>query len=245
VNSSQDRRDVMVGMSTGSFEAHYCLNDSADSVLTPDFRILLPGPGQFELAISADSRGNTCVRSLPGNTASAVVSELMGEGTYQVQANEQVVFHNGQLSKPGHDAPIDCGCPAAQVPILRTEAPPRPAPAQTASATGDSAPAAEQVPAGPGDGGGVAVKMSVTAPEIAALKANEIHMQVDAPLVFRGTDPLPVPGDEARKLPVTSSSRQALAIIPLPPPIPEPAPKPKAGTGFMGKFKHFLSSVFG
>jgi hypothetical protein len=90
--------------------------------------------------------------------------------------------------------------------------------------------------------------MSVTAPEIAALppKSNETHMEVDAPLVFRGTDPLPMPSDEAKKLPATSNPRQELAIIPLPPPFPESvapaAPKPH---GFLGKFKHFLSSVFG
>jgi AMIN domain len=249
VNSSQDSRDVMIGMSTGSFETHYALNDSADSVLTPDFRILLPGPGRFDVAISADSRGNTCVRSLPGNTALAVVSELMGDGTYQVKADEEVVFHNGQVAKAGHDVPMDCGCPPAQAPILRTEAPPPTAPAMAAATQAEVNSTAEQVAGNPGDGGGVTVKMALAAPEMAALppKSSETHMEVDAPLVFRGTDPLPVPSDEAKKLPATSQPRQELAIIPLPPPLPESAtpPAPKPRSGFFGKFKHFLSSVFG
>jgi hypothetical protein len=224
LTSSRGGHDVMIGMNTGSVETHYGLSASADSILTPDFRILLAGPGRFDMAISADSRGNTCVRGLPGNSASAVVSELMGDGTFKVKPDEQIVFREGQLAKADHDVPIDCGCPAAENPVLRTEAT-RPVPERENA------------------------DMTASNSDLLPRPTEARHLQFDAPLVFRGNEPLPAATEEATKLPVLTVAPGPMMIIPLPPPgIAESrrnAQQVKPKAGFFGHVRRFFTSVFG
>lgn len=129
--------DLLLAIGVGALETHYALENSVDTILTPDFRILLRGPGEFHYAIRADSHGNTCVRALPGNTAPVVVYESIGNGQFEVVPSEQLIFHGGHLNASDtafHSGkltevetviPDDCGCPQP-APVLLAEVPAMP-----------------------------------------------------------------------------------------------------------------------
>ncbi|HTA25395.1 MAG TPA: AMIN domain-containing protein [Terriglobales bacterium] len=196
VTSSQNGRTLMLGMSTGALETNYSLDAAADSILTPDFRLLLAGPGEFHYGVSVNSHGDTCVQALPGNTAAVIVSELLGDGSYQVKSTQQVMFHSGKLSAADTAAPMNCGCPPITTPLM------------LASATRSSDPS-------PLSGS------ETTA--LPASKPNDIHVHVDVPMVFRADDPPPVqadPANEAKLLPLRDmpmpASFEAVVVPPKP-----------------------------
>jgi hypothetical protein len=259
VTSSQSGHALMFGMSTGALEAHYNLDASADSILTPDFRILLPGPGEFDYAVSADSRGNTCIQALPGNTASAIVSELLGDGTYQVKPSEQIVFHSGRLNLVDSAIRASCGCPAPAVPVMRASAAPAVAETNMPAAMRLSQPGSEvKPPVTPASlqqrmaPSPSQVTLSVMSPETAPLppsKPNDIHVQVEAPFVFRAEAPRaidppppPAPVAAAEFLPLSDRLHPALFQTAVLPPPPAQA---RQHHGFFGKMKSFFAAIFG
>lgn len=250
VATSPDGQSLMLGMNTGAVETHYHINESSDSILTPDFRIVLPGPGEFNLAIKSDARGDTCVSSLAGSNSSVVVAELLGNGTYEIKPEQQVLFRQGKMQSV--ETPIaGCGCPAPQEPIMRAA---DPTSVVAENKTGNNLALADSnsqpsTTAGTGSDGGTAEKAATepVANSTGTPASNDDKAQISTPLVFnakelariRAEAGAPPVSDQEAAIPLTARPADPLPPLVVLPPAPKPEHK-----GFFGRIGHFFRSIF-
>jgi AMIN domain len=256
VNRSRNGPDLMLAMGVGAVETHITLGNSTDEVVTPDFRILLRGPGEFDYAIRADPQGNTCVKTLPGNTSPAIIYELMGDGKYEFQPRDQIVFHAGRLrsedtafhgvSQDGDETilPVECGCPPPPQPPVLLASGAAVGEGVDPSAQGSSsasvkepfsAPLGTEASLGPATGTRLSGAGAVTA-ELPA--QNLPPAKAEATLTFT-----PAAYRLAGALPL-STRRAPFPMAALPPPLPTQERAPVKHKRFEG-VRHFFSRIFG
>ena len=230
VTAIPEHDELMLSLGASSAEINYPVNDIADTLLTPDFKLMLAGPGVFHFAVGVNSRGDTCIKPLRGNSSGIIVSEVFGNAVYQVKPDEAVVCEGGKLNAR---IPLagECGCPAP-LPVQRAEVKeenPETAPASSAAGL-----------------------PSATAglPATAALPPQSpeaVHMQVDAPLVFRADQPPPaytIARVRFSSLPNAFLPQENVPATVLDQGKVEVSSKPKEKKGFFGRIRGFFASLF-
>jgi hypothetical protein len=217
---------LVLGMNAGALELNYSLQASADSLITPDFRLQLISPGTFHLAISVAPSGDTCMRSLAGNDASVFVAEMMGDGAYQLSPGKNVLFKAGRISG-ATDAPAACGC--------------RETKAET--------PAAVELPKQADQAGKPAAESAASfaasfAPQSAP--PSEAHLEVESSFVYRGEEAVQdYYGSVARLSLSSDNSNLALALLPtVSGPVAKTKP-PEKNPGMFHRLGRFLGRLFG
>jgi hypothetical protein len=224
ITSASNGREMLIALNSGTIEVHYTIPAKSDTIVTPDFRVSLTGPGAFDFAIGSVPNGGVCVRSLPGNASSLIVNEQFGDGAHQVKPGEQVTFRNGHVDDLLPSA-TDCGCP------------PMPAENASASAAGKAGlnfPEQQSRSAEAAVAAGLPVP-GITVPRQAAPKPGQVYTQVDAPVVFRADEmPRPAPAVPRASLPVAPSGFLPTA---------EP-PKAEGKRSWFHRFGKALASIF-
>ena len=241
---------LMLAMGSGTVEIDYSMAQrGSDFLLTPDFSIQLAGPGTYHFALGVNKRGDTCVKTLAGNSSSVVISELLSASVYKTKPQDAASFKAGKLDT---NSPLneECGCPPG-IPVMQAavQTPPPP-PVQQPEAP---KPSAEKVL--------ISSEGDTSAP-IPADRPGQVHVQVDTPFVFNARNSAQIRPYAVAKLkfsdlpnvffvqekvdPIVLEEKQApVSALEVPQPQPTVVPaKTKEKKGFFGSVKGFFGGMF-
>lgn len=250
VTVNSGRLGLMFAMSHGSLVFDYALLQSGtDFLITPDFSIQLPGPGKYHFAVGANQHGDTCVKTLPGNTGSIDFSELMSSARFRVRPQDSMLFHGGKLNgNTPLPATETCGCPEPAM-VLQAAA----------------SPESPSIPQPHGTAGSIPVNKSQATEPLPADYPGQVHVEVDTPFVFNARkaaaiEPYSVARIRLSGLPNLFFVQERVDPVVLPEtpaqvsfreehPVqvaakPHPAPAKEHRKGFFGRLKGIVTGIF-
>jgi hypothetical protein len=131
---------LLMAMDHGAVEMSFADVHNSDILMTPDFRILIAGPGAAEVKVRLGTQGDTCVDNAGVNAPYVLVSSVFDGGAYRVQPGQRVMFQHGSLAAVVDQEKEPCGCPppvpaqSNEFPLAQSEGlAPLPTPAASAS----------------------------------------------------------------------------------------------------------------
>ena len=102
---------LMMAIDHGAVEASFATGRDSDILMTPDFRILIGGPGAADVKVRLGANGDTCVDNAGLNAPYVLVTSLFDGGAYRVQSGQRVMFQHGSLQAVVDQEKEPCGCP--------------------------------------------------------------------------------------------------------------------------------------
>ena len=109
---SGDMPGLMMALDHGAVETSFATGRNADILLTPDFRILIGGPGAADVKVSLGDHGDTCIDNPGLNAPYVLVTSVFDGSDYRVQPGQRVMFQHGSLHEVVDQEKEPCGCPA-------------------------------------------------------------------------------------------------------------------------------------
>jgi hypothetical protein len=247
---------LMMALDRGAIEANYVVGKYSDVLLTPDLRILISGPGQADLSIRVNPKGDTCVDNHGADAPYVTVTSQLEGGAYRVMPDQRVNFQHGSLNEVVDHEPEPCGCPTVPVTSVASTGTTGADPATPGKPVGgpSSTPADTAFPLAQSEG--LAPPPTPATPVVAA---GQTHAQVTVPLTYNGENPAAVPAAPSTSAtpppaPATpasaSTSQPQVASPPSPQPVPEvasapPAPNQSSNNGVFHRIGRFFSRIFG
>ncbi len=232
---------LMMALDRGAIEANYVVGKYSDVLMTPDLRILISGPGQANLSIRVNPKGDTCVDNHGTEAPYVTVTSQLEGGAYRVMPDQRVNFQHGSLSEVVDHEPEPCGCPAMPVTSVASTGNTGANPAAPGKPVGgpSSTPADTAFPIAESEG--LAPPPNPSTPVV---PAGQTHAEVTVPLTYNGENPAPAP---------VAAPAASAPVTPVPQPTPQPEvasapPPPNASSNNSGVFHRigrFFSRIFG
>jgi hypothetical protein len=210
---------LLLALDRGALEVHTEASAS-DVLMTPDLRFTMGDGGSLDLRLRVTRNGDTCVENKGRRAPTITVADQFGASSYQLRANQHVLFEHGSLREVVDRETSPCGCPPVQTGVSLADSLISGKPA-----TAKQAATQHQFP--------TAVSEGLEDPSPLPAQATGVtHTQMSTNLSYSGTEGLPAP------VPVQGQAPVKVPLEMWDEPLP---PKPKGGLHKVGRFfKHVL-----